>query len=611
MTISTDTILAALRAGRLSDVESLCHSRLASTPGDEDALVLLGMVLQQQERNSEALDVFAELTRFHAHNGLHWGNYGTSLRSAGRIEEALAAYETSLSLDPDNPEQLLNLGIVQLELRQYEAARITLLRAHHVAPESPAARIYAARACSVFRDYRAEQLIHPWRRWLPLDEPQQLELADLQLLLGDANGAATVLEELLSRFPESQRAMLLLAAVYERMNRLDDAERVLDLLVSLPSALDEIAHNEIAHQRAKLAQRRGRLAEAREALESAGPRLPGDYSHYFALAEIYDKLDEREDAIRTFHKAHALQVEELMATEPYRFESGAPVLPVAEGTVSAEEYRGWPALQAPGEEQSPVFIVGFPRSGTTLLEQMLDAHPALQSMDERPFFNILSDQLDDYGLRVPRDIPKFDQTICDELRKGYLSLVCSKIERRWDARLVDKNPLNMLWLPLIYRLFPNAKFILALRHPCDVVLSCYMQNFRANVLAAACADIERLATAYVTAMNAWLRHVDVFKPNVLVSRYEDLVSNTEEQTRRIAQFIGLEDPTPMLHFDRHAREKGFIATPSYTQVIQPVNRKAMNRWLRYREAMAPALPILQPMLAHWGYDASIQEVAGS
>ena len=200
---------------------------------------------------------------------------------------------------------------------------------------------------------------------------------------------------------------------------------------------------------------------------------------------------------------------------------------------------------------------------------------------------------------------KLDQCDCDELRKAYVSMACSKVPRRWDAQLVDKNPLNMLWLPMIHRLFPEAKIILALRHPCDVLLSNYMQNFRSTVLAMACSSIEKLATAYVTAMDCWLQHAQVFGANVFVSRYEDLVANTAGQTRQIAQFIGIEDASPMLNFDQHARDKGYIATPSYTQVIVPVNRKGLNRWVRYRDALAPALPILQPMLDHWGYSTDI------
>jgi hypothetical protein len=159
----------------------------------------------------------------------------------------------------------------------------------------------------------------------------------------------------------------------------------------------------------------------------------------------------------------------------------------------------------------------------------------------------------------------------------------------------------MLWLPMIHRLFPEAKIILALRHPCDVLLSNYMQNFRSTVLAMACESLPKLARAYVVAMECWLDHVEVFKPNVFVSRYEELVADTVGQTRKIAEFIGLEDASAMMNFDQHARDKGYIATPSYAQVIVPVNRKGLGRWVRYRDALAPALPILQPMLDHWGY----------
>ncbi len=299
--------------------------------------------------------------------------------------------------------------------------------------------------------------------------------------------------------------------------------------------------------------------------------------------------------------ATSRQLDEIELGRPERVAEGAAVLPAAVGRISAADYKAWPTLTAPTGPQSPIFIVGFPRSGTTLLEQMLDAHPALQSMDERPFFNILADDLIQQGAHLPHDLGRLSQPDCDELRRRYTALVCSKIQRRWSAQLVDKNPLNMLWVPFIQRLFPQAKFILALRHPCDVLLSCYMQNFRSGVLVAASASLQRLAEAYVVAMQSWLHHVEVFQPRVLVSRYEDLVADLPVHSRRIAQFLELEDATPLERFDAHAREKGYIATPSYTQVIEPVNRKGINRWQRYRREFEPVLPILEPMLQHWDY----------
>lgn len=380
---------------------------------------------------------------------------------------------------------------------------------------------------------------------------------------------------------------------------------MLDAAASIAvSARDVGLDNEMGHLRATLALRAGDAATARASLARLGPRHANDYTHYFELAKACDKLGETAAAMQALHAAHAIQAEELKYAAPEHFEPGAAALPAVVPRIGADAFARWPKLIAPETRDSPVFIVGFPRSGTTLLEQMLDAHPSLQSMDENPFFNRLADKLRNHHDGILSNLGLLQQRDCDELRKRYLLMVAETIPRRWDAQLVDKNPLNMMWVPLIHRLFPEAKFILALRHPCDVVLSCYMQNFRSSILGAACASLERLATAYVQAMEYWLEDQRIFCPQVLVSRYEDLVADPAAQTCRIADFLELADAAPMLQFDRHARDKGYIATPSYTQVIEPVNRKGMNRWLRYRQEFDSILPILEPMLRHWGYTSA-------
>ena len=595
-------ILVAFQIGQLAEAEQLARSQLERHGEDEELLFLLALSLQQQKKFEEALPVYAELARLFPENSLHVGNHATALRDAGALDEAEEMYRASLRLDPKNTEQMLNLGMLQLQQRNFVEARDTLLNAFAIEPDAPSVRIHAARACAACRDdQRVDELLKPWRGWLPLEPEEQFELAMLQLMLGDANSVQALLEELLVREPSHLEAQLLLASVYERVNQLDLAEAKLREIEAGQHASEDIVRLEIAHQRASLAARRGAPAAARSMLELAGPRTPDDYTHYFMLAGVCDKLGDIDGALQALESAHALQTEEMRAVVPDRFAPDAPIISTAVGRVTAQDYRTWPTLSAPDAAHSPVFIVGFPRSGTTLLEQMLDAHPKLQSMDERPFFNVLADRLDNHEFQFPQDMYKLDQRDCDELRKAYISMVCTKVPRRWDTQLVDKNPLNMLWLPMIHRLFPEAKIILALRHPCDVLLSNYMQNFRSTVLAMACESLPQLARAYVAAMECWLDHVEVFKPNVFVSRYEELVADTVGQTRKIAEFIGLEDASAMLNFDQRARDKGYIATPSYTQVIVPVNRKGLDRWVRYRGALAPALPILQPMLDHWGY----------
>lgn len=594
-------IIAAIQTGNPVEAERLCRLQLQRQPGASDVLLLLGISLQHQGQVERAVEPYAHLTRLHPGEALHWGNYAVALEAAGQLEAAEGAAQTAVRIAPDDAERLEQLGLLQLRRKDPTAARDTLLRAFGSAPESAAIRIHAARACAECRDYRAEELLKPWREWLPLEDSLQFELADLQAETGEVLVAQELLEDLCLRNPFHLPAQLLLASVYERINRLEDAKQLLQRLAA-DSAIDaEGLRCQLQHQDAQLALRSRDYSAARAMLEECGPRGEGDYAHWFALATACDKLGDTEVAMSALRTAHAKQMDEFRIATPSRFEAGVPVLPRVDARVTAADYRAWPVLRAPDATQSPVFVVGFPRSGTTLLEQMLDAHPRLQSMDERPFFNILADQLENFDVVVPADLGRLDQRDCDELRKGYLTLACAKVARRWDARLVDKNPLNMLWLPMIHRLYPVAKFILAVRHPCDVILSCYMQNFRAAPLAVASATLEQLARAYVAAMECWLYHVDLMKPDVFMSRYEDLVFDTPVQTRRIADFLELDDAESMLHFDSRAREKGYIATPSYTQVIEPINRKGMNRWHRYREYFDPVLPILRPMLDHWNY----------
>jgi tetratricopeptide (TPR) repeat protein len=600
-----DRISIAMRSGDWASVERLARAQSSNAAPHEDLLAILAISLHMQRRPNEAIEAYERLTALAPQSSVHWNNYAAALRETGSVEKAEAAYRESIRLDPGNSGPRIGLGLLLLDRHEYAVAREMLLDAFEIDRELPLARIHAARACTLCQDFHgAEDLVRPWRRWMPLnDPPLQSELAHLLLLLGDASGPQALVEDLVQANPADAAAKLFLASLYERVNRLDDAEVLAASVIAMGLAASDPARRDADHVLATLMLRRGNAAGARSLLEQSGPRNEQDAPHYFKLAETCDKLAAYNEAMQALATAHAMQVAQSKISNPQDFAPATPALPASLIEVSAEGYQGWPGLTAPDAAHSPVFILGFPRSGTTLLEQMLDAHPGLQSMDENPFFNRLADTLRRHNPAVLNDLGVLRQLDCDELRKRYLVMVSEKIRRGWDSRLVDKNPLNMLWLPLIHRLYPAAKHVLAIRHPCDVILSCYMQNFRSSILIASSATLDRLARAYVEAMHAWLRHVEVFQPDVLVSRYEDLVADTEAQMQRIATFLGLEDASPMLRFDQHARDKGYIATPSYSQVIEPVNRKGMNRWLRYREAFEPILPIVEPMLRHWGYSS--------
>lgn len=596
-----DSVVVALRAGDPAEAERLCLARLQSLAGDPATLVLLALSRWRQDRRDEAIDIYEGLAQSEPGNRDHWANFATAAQHAGDTQRTRGALEHLTRLEPGNADWHHQLGLLELEQGNLLEARDALLRAFAHAPESAPIRVHAAHACAACHDMRAGGLIEPWRSWLPLDDTLQFEVADVLAQMGEAGDAVELLEDLDARVPGQFEVQLLLASMYERVNRVRDAEALLD---RLGEGRDDVGAARLRYLRAQLLLRRGDLAPARALLESPGvgsTGAPSVENHWFALAGVCDKMGDTGATMRALAAGHAAKLEALRRLGSHLLEPGVTPLPNQEVRVSQAEYATWPTLTAPERDQSPLFVVGFPRSGTTLLEQMLDAHPRLQSMDERPFFNVLAGQLENSGIRVPEDLARLDQGDCDELRKGYWVMACDKVPRRWNARLVDKNPLNMLWLPLIQRMFPHAQFIFALRHPCDVVLSCYMQNFRSPSLAVAAQSMDHLARAYVAAMEAWIHHVAVFKPDVFVSRYEDLVADAPAQTRRIAAFLGLEGAEAMLKFDERAREKGNIKTPSYTQVIEPLNRRGIGRWQRYREFFEPVLPILERMLRHWDY----------
>lgn len=623
--MATDTVAqlppvigAALQDGRPQEAENLLRAFLQEHPDHGDALTLLGLSLLNQGRAAEAAQCYARLTRLEPQGYGHWNNLGTCARAAGQVLDAENAYRRAIALRPDYFDALMNLGYLFLERGIYPAAREQFLKAHAVDPQAPDARIYAAQMCFALdsRD-AAEQLLEPWRSWTQLSDELALELAILMTHFGRADNGARIFQGLLRDNPDNPRALAHLAIMYERINRLDEARAMLARLPPPDAVQDPALTQEIVNAHATLALREKDPARARTLLETmlreqqaAIDRAAGNTANpwrhdnlYFALAKACDKQGDPDATMAALARAHAIQIELARQSLPELLEPGAQPLRTATKWVSAEARANWPDLPAPTAAESPIFIVGFPRSGTTMLEQMLDAHPGLQAMDERAFLQSLVERMSDFGCTYPYDLGKLTAAQCDDLRRLYWSLTAQVAPRSEGQRLVDKNPLNMLRLPLINRLFPHAPIILALRHPCDVILSNYMQHFRSNAFAVLCSSLERLAHGYVTAMDFWLHHVALLEPNVLQSRYEDLLDDFPGNVRRIGDFLGLGDAQPLARFDQHARDKGFISTPSYTQVIEPPNKRAVDRWRRYQKYFEPVLPVLAPIMRHWGYTA--------
>jgi hypothetical protein len=187
------------------------------------------------------------------------------------------------------------------------------------------------------------------------------------------------------------------------------------------------------------------------------------------------------------------------------------------------------------------------------------------------------------------------------LRAGYFEALDVLSPPPPGATIVDKYPLHMTRIPIIHRIFPDAKIILVERHPCDAALSCFMANFQLNVAMRSFTDLRETALTYDAVFDAWSRAERSLPLAVHRIRYERMVEDLEGEMRPLLDFLGLAWDERVLDNRASAAMRDHIRTASYSQVTEPIYRRAAGRWRRYREQLAPVLPILAPWVERMGY----------
>jgi tetratricopeptide (TPR) repeat protein len=593
---------ALLQRDRADLAEHAGRELLKSSAGAPPALNLVAIALHAQGKHADAARLFDELTRLEPRDRAHWDNLGTSLRAAGQLERALEAYAHASALGASTANFHYNVGLLQIDRGDYEAARKALAEAHRLAPrDAEIAYQYGVACQESSRLDEGARAVANWPRLEALSTELVAKLAVLLLNLGRPAEAEVALEAACSDPRPTPGARLQIATAYERTNRLTDARRALDALLALPPA--ERRHVDVRGLSGRLAQRDGEHeTAARIYRELADECAEEERQHYalYPLAKSLDALGRFDEAFATLEHAHRSHRSFMERMAPDIAVRRNEPMRIARHGCDPGDAREWRHENAPGTLESPVFIVAYPRSGTTLLEHTLDAHPDLRTMDEQPFLQQALERLTGPGVRYPERLAPLTAAQLDDARRHYWSLVSTKVKLASGQRLLDKNPLNIVRLPAIRRLFPNSPIVLAIRHPCDVILSCYMQHFRAD-FGWLCRDLDTLSTAYVRSFDFWYREAALLEPQVLEIRYERFVADFEREVRGLAQFLQLPWHDAMLSPGRRARERGFISTPSYAQVVEPVNTRSIDRWRNYERHFEGVVSRVKPYLERWGY----------
>jgi len=373
------------------------------------------------------------------------------------------------------------------------------------------------------------------------------------------------------------------------------AEQVLAAEPNFPDAVMVLAAADAAEGAGERAQRRLELLAADERLTPQQRAL--------AQGQLGDVLDARDLPAEAFQAYAACNMGLYRAYAPVHGE-GMSALEFARGMV--EELKAiapgaWTSAgdTTPDRPKTHVFLLGFPRSGTTLLEQVLASHPDVEALEER---ETLQDAQRAF-LRQPADLARLARASEAELkplRDAYWARVRAEGAEPAGKVFVDKHPLNTFRLPLILKLFPGAKILFARRDPRDVVLSCYRRRFAMSSSAYQLLTLPGAAGHYDAAMRLAEELEPAMAANTYVVRHESLVEDFDPAVKAIGDFLGLPWSDKVRDFADQARDRA-VATPSGAQLSRGLSAEGVGAWRRYRDQLAPVLPTLAPWVERFGY----------
>lgn len=486
------------------------------------------------------------------------------------FEGCAEVMERASRLDPANHNVLLDLGAVYGKMHDYAAAERCFDKAIRIAPIKIEVLSTAGLRCLDFNNH---------------------EMAE------------GYLQQAIAQPSISSDMFVRIAEIYERRHRLDEAEGYLDRALAKDPKCDAALL-----VRARLLRQKGRLEEAERLLQAIPATVTRDtwVKSRYELGGVLDRQHRYDEAMAAFIEAKSI-LQPHAAKDIANLKIVRERLNTLKNGISSGLFARW---HDSGQDLQPKFRVallgGHPRSGTTLLEQVLDAHPEIVSAEETEIFHNAG------YLPLTRNFPG-DPPILSVLeaapvnalqqsRKKYLRSVELFLGTPLNERLlIDKNPSLTFLIPAMVRIFPEIKLIIALRDPRDVCLSCFMQPFSLGQVSAAFLTLKGAVEEYASLMELWLVLRPLLKTPFLEVKYEDMVNDLESVAKRTLDFLDLPWNADVLRFDEHARSK-LVRSPTYADVAKPVFRTAVARWQHYSKFLEPHMDQLERFVKAFDYE---------
>jgi tetratricopeptide (TPR) repeat protein len=535
----TQALLVRLATGR-KEARKPAESGGAAQRRRSESLLARANELFAAKAYAEAVDSYREVPQLQSPSAVACNNLGAALCGLGRYEEAEQQFRHAIRIKPSYADAHCNLG--------------TVLRWRGSVVESEAPLRHALKLKPTYID-------------------AQLSLSSTILLLGRWGEAKSLVESVLRRAPRNVPALVSLGQIAGPEGRFAEAESLFKRAIEIDPQAQAPWAGLVWLRRMTSADRA--WLERAEQIARDGLTPLEEANIRYAIGKFYDDVGDFTQAFRSYRRANELQKR---AAEPYDREARTRFVDDMRRT-----YTG-PKLSVPypgvSDSERPIFVVGMPRSGTSLIEQIIASHPAVKGGGEFGFWSSATRR---HESAIRREFP--DEPLRRSLAAGYSRALSARDPNT--PRVVDKTPFNSDYLGVIHTVFPRARMLYARRSPIDTCLSCYFQQFSADLdftmdltdLAHYYREHERLMTHWRSVLPAG---------TLLEVAYEELTADPEPATRKMLDFLGLEWNERCRNFQRAERT---VMTASFWQVRQEMYRRSGGRWRNYKAFIGPLLSL--------------------
>lgn len=552
-------------AGHPPQSQSAFEKALALKPDFAEALHNLGHVLRAQNKLEESEIAYRRSVEMAPYYRSAWLNMGVVKFARGKNSEALECFEKLLAIEPGNVDAHINAGVARHMLHEVEQARFHYRQAVAIDSKNVTALRHLATLSAEESD--TESAIDYFRQSLAINPRMGdvwAELVDLYLHTGKADEALRALTEATRILPNDANVQYISA-------KLARCNRQFEQSVATFRKMDS---------------------------RQLHPRF--FQSFHFEFASALDAAGEYDAAFKIFEKANALAAGSIRTSQT---DFGAldrhmdAVEQWLSGNTSIPKYEKHEDL---GEDLC--FIIGFPGSGIDLLESLMKQHPKIRMLKDHPGFERVAFAIDSQFGGYPFGIDALDSTQRDTLREQYrASLENDGIQRKGDIVVMDAMSTRTVHAACIHRLFPRAKFLFSLRHPCDVILGNYMQNAPADETSVHFNSLAETARIYGRVMHIWKASADSMPLPVHFSKYEKLVSDKERSLQEVCRFLDLPWTDGMLATQGSSKKPTRKKESAEIRITGESAVDTIHRWTHYRDRLAPYLDKIKPYADYFSY----------